>query len=428
MVLAREPAGLARRRSGRSCLPVPPPPAYQQIHPLEATASSYLHSAWNAQGQNYHPRYVLDDDPSTAWQEGAPGPGEGERLTLAVETVEHVSALRLSLRAGYQKSTILWKANPAPRALRVTLLDSQGRAALVQETPLEHVQGWQDVEIPTADLTLGAVSFEIVSVFPGTRYLDASISDVRLYVVAPDATGSAAVTAAQDAQRDWFAQRRAAAEAAAARPWPVIFAAEEFRVETSSLPGANPRPAEWAAMEALRREATDHGQISYVESLRPPIRAPRIYHWRDRWDDPNTGLMVPSDLFDPGALAVTEAEHAWSAPEVWSRGNERSRSEAWVLRDEGGAIRAIYGESVEKWRSVMRSGGSGMTWIVAYQGGRVTRLLCYEKLLGYEGHRSSLFLFGRDAEGRIDQMDVVDYVSPSEKTDPPWRVYHLVAK
>ena len=50
----------------------------KQLHAATAESTSFLKSSWNKYNENYHPNYVLDDNPKTAWVEGAEGNGEKE--------------------------------------------------------------------------------------------------------------------------------------------------------------------------------------------------------------------------------------------------------------------------------------------------------------------------------------------------------------
>lgn len=52
--------------------------AFKRLYTDGASATSYLQNNWNRYTENYHPSYALDDDPKTAWVEGAEGDGHGE--------------------------------------------------------------------------------------------------------------------------------------------------------------------------------------------------------------------------------------------------------------------------------------------------------------------------------------------------------------
>src|SRR5262245_20648523 len=93
---------------------------YQRLYADQAKASSYLKSNWNKYEENYHPNYVLDDDPKTAWVEGVDGNGEGETLSLEVSPLKTAKRVKLVVFNGYQKSKALLEANAAPEKLTVS--------------------------------------------------------------------------------------------------------------------------------------------------------------------------------------------------------------------------------------------------------------------------------------------------------------------
>src|SRR5512132_331996 len=94
-------------------------PVERRLHSDTVEASSFLWNDWNKFVENYHPNYVADDDPATAWVEGAKGSGAGEWLRIQITPLEKTTKVRLRVRNGYQKSKDLFKANA--RAKQVTL-------------------------------------------------------------------------------------------------------------------------------------------------------------------------------------------------------------------------------------------------------------------------------------------------------------------
>src|SRR5688572_22276739 len=83
-------------------------PVERRLHVDQAAASSFLWNDWNRFQENYHPLYIGDDDPKTAWVEGIDGNGEGEWIRLAVSELEGATRVRLRLRSGYHKSKSLF--------------------------------------------------------------------------------------------------------------------------------------------------------------------------------------------------------------------------------------------------------------------------------------------------------------------------------
>src|SRR6185312_7841553 len=81
---------------------------FRPLRSASASATSFLQNDWNRYQENYHPSYVLDENPATAWVEGVDGYGEGQSLTLPLSPLSSARALRLRIWNGYQKSKDLF--------------------------------------------------------------------------------------------------------------------------------------------------------------------------------------------------------------------------------------------------------------------------------------------------------------------------------
>src|SRR5512143_3727607 len=96
-------------------------PTERRLHADQVSASSFLWNDWNRFQENYHPLYVSDDDPKTAWVEGVEGNGAGEWLRLRVTEMDGATQVRLHVRNGYQKSASLFAANARPKDVTIKL-------------------------------------------------------------------------------------------------------------------------------------------------------------------------------------------------------------------------------------------------------------------------------------------------------------------
>ena len=67
--------------------PSTPPRAWKPLRSASASATSFLQNNWNRFEENYHPSYVLDENPATAWVEGAAGFGVDESITIPLSAV-----------------------------------------------------------------------------------------------------------------------------------------------------------------------------------------------------------------------------------------------------------------------------------------------------------------------------------------------------
>jgi hypothetical protein len=194
----------------------------QPLHAARADASSFLRSDWNKFEENYHPSYVLDDDPKTAWVEGRPDDGIGESIFIETSTVSRVRTLRLGIKNGYQKSEKLLEANSAPAQVTVIVLNDGGTEVTRQKATLTRTMGVQDIDIALNGKPLAAVMIEIDAVHPGRVYRDTCISDIAISIDSDVPYNAKAERAKQEALFAWKANRVRAAAAYKKDPasWP----------------------------------------------------------------------------------------------------------------------------------------------------------------------------------------------------------------
>ena len=151
-------------------------PVERRLHSDNIEASSFLWNDWNKFVENYHPNYVADDDPVTAWVEGAKSSGAGEWLRVHVTPLEKTTRVRLRVRNGYQKTKDLWKANARAKAVTVRLLPGK----VEKKVTLTDSDGWQEIVVDQPSGPLKAVELAVGSVYEGSRYSDLCISDVQV--------------------------------------------------------------------------------------------------------------------------------------------------------------------------------------------------------------------------------------------------------
>lgn len=192
----------------------PSPKDARRLQPRAVRASSFLKNGWNRAEQNYLPPYVADDDPATAWVEGVPGFGEGQSLTWMGPTLKKVKRLRIFIRNGYQKSRALHAANGRPKRIQLLPLVKTEVGEVAAGRPvvatLSDALGWQEVVLPTGPHVTG-FRLTVLSVYPGKKYQDTAISDLRVYVEGTDTYRPAAELAAMEDIRQFVAERQRAA-------------------------------------------------------------------------------------------------------------------------------------------------------------------------------------------------------------------------
>lgn len=194
------------------------PKGWNRLQPRAISASSFLLTGINRYEDNYLPLYAADDDASSAWVEGAPGPGLGESLLFTGPRLKQAKELKVFIRAGYQKSMALFRANHRPKDVRLEPLRFDSGAPQAAGEPvavtLADQVGWQEFTLPVSG-TWDSLRLVLVSVYPGSTYDDTCVSDVRVFVRGSDAYQTASENHAAERLREFIAARRAAAHAKA---------------------------------------------------------------------------------------------------------------------------------------------------------------------------------------------------------------------
>jgi hypothetical protein len=204
------------------------PAGFRQLYADHAEASSYLRSNWNKYEENYHPTYVLDGDPKTAWVEGKTDEGVGESITIPVSTVSSAKAVKLSIKNGYQKSPKLLAANAAPARITVILKDADGHESARTAATLKKTMGEQDVVVEVGGKPVASVTIVVDSVTAGTVYKDTCISDIAVFVDSVVPYNAKAETAKLAAARAWRKERVERAKYFAKLPPDFAFSSSMF--------------------------------------------------------------------------------------------------------------------------------------------------------------------------------------------------------
>lgn len=143
--------------------------ATELVHSVRYCADSALRPQ---SGNVYGPANLFDGDGRTAWCEGVPGDGAGQRLVLSI--TDGAPFDRILLFNGYQKSRTAFSRNARPRVLMVeTDLGERIRFNLPDRTG-ELVLGLKRMAVREK------VTFTIEDVYRGSHYTDTCISDLFL--------------------------------------------------------------------------------------------------------------------------------------------------------------------------------------------------------------------------------------------------------
>ena len=145
---------------------------------IRVSASSYLRER---DGLEHLPGDAHDRKLETTWVEGAPHAGAGERRTFTFIVTTHdttrLAVTACSIASGYQFSQKLFRQNARPRTLQL-LYDGRPVALL----DLKDSMGLQRFSIPKLPLprpSRHTITFQILDVYPGGKYDDTCITEIR---------------------------------------------------------------------------------------------------------------------------------------------------------------------------------------------------------------------------------------------------------
>lgn len=302
---------------------------WKQLHSPHAAASSYLQSNWNKYTENYHPTYILDGNPKTAWVEGAKGNGEGSWITWPVSRVPHARRVKLRIRNGYHKSKNLLLANAAPSVVRIELR-SGDRVVHAREAQLARDLTWQEVVlVPHADVPFDNVRLVVLAAHEGSAYADLCISDIETWIDAEVAHNKPVENAKHLAAMAWIKARVDAAAYFAKQPKEYPFAATQFRSEDSVE----------VSTEVARGWMSEH--MSMASTIDRMLERDTPWRRLDVKDVPRLpeGVWLPdgSDRWFAADLAFFETDKEWrfrkKGDEHWIREDARSNVRVEMLDD-----------------------------------------------------------------------------------------------
>ena len=136
---------------------------------VSVTASSTLPQ--DQPGVSYAPESVLDGNKQTAWNEGVPGLGVGESITMTFDKELYIDTIQIF--PGFFDAR-WWKNNGRPK-----LLDVRTDSAAFS-LPLKNEMKPQRFYFKTP-LRLEQISFTLAEVYPGLMYEDTCISEIAFF-------------------------------------------------------------------------------------------------------------------------------------------------------------------------------------------------------------------------------------------------------
>ena len=336
-VVAPANAAPAPRDAGAgSVVPPPstPPRAWKQLRSASASATSFLQNNWNRFEENYHPSYVLDENPATAWVEGAAGFGVDESITIPLSAVRVARAIRLRIWNGYQKSMHLWTKNAMPERVRITVFDPRGGEVAAPERELARQLGPQEVviELPPGS-GVGSVRLTILSVYAGQKYDDTCVSDILVDVDSDVKHNAAAENAKLAALKQWVGTRKTTAAYFASKPVEFPFAFTKYVAAKREI-DRNDFKKRFASREAIVKTL---GAETFKAGAKGAVRA-----FPDGLADFDLHLEDFGDLLRAERVALLATTEPIASLRIAQEGMQKVwTSSARVARDDAKNVRAI---------------------------------------------------------------------------------------
>lgn len=143
-----------------------------QVEILYIQSTSQTSQLYDATNKDYSSSKVLDGDFSTVWSEGVTGYGHGEWIKLNFAHVQTVNTIKIvnglvNDKNGYYK-------NNRVESLILEFSDGSTQIVYLQDNNTSY----QTIQISPVDTTY--VKCIINSVYPGSKYNDTCIADIRL--------------------------------------------------------------------------------------------------------------------------------------------------------------------------------------------------------------------------------------------------------
>lgn len=152
---------------------LPRPNSPREDCTLDGSLRYCVSSALAAQGSNtYRARNLVDDQPKTAWVEGKSDNGVGE--WIVVDFDQKRTPRSLTIRNGYGKSADIFSKNGRIKDIEIRLSNGKTLRRVLEDTSSSQTINLDDAGSATW------LQLVIVSVYPGWKYADTAISELRV--------------------------------------------------------------------------------------------------------------------------------------------------------------------------------------------------------------------------------------------------------
>lgn len=395
--------------------------SWRELHTMDARATSYLRSAWNKYEENYHPNYAFDDDPKTGWVEGAEGDGVGEAIEWPITALRSGRELKLQIRSGYQKSEALFKANAAPREVKLSVLDSRGEEVASTSATLQQKMDWQEVllKLP-GDRGFNTVRLEIRSVYAGSKYRDTVISDIRTFVDTDVPANAALEASRREALLAWKKERLDTAAYFAKMPATYPWSGTAWRHTELDIDVLEAARRIGAASNSAKALATQTAWYSLARKS-PAPQPDGLY-----LDETLPGLVRSGDfgLFEasgPRGRAEKQTEDFDGVQEVVFRRDTSNAHVQWTDATKAQAAQIWFSFKEESW-SREASTIEGSYWLSYDAAGQLQQALYADRNFDEGGcwERDEQLTTFTWAGGKITKVEIVSRSTPEGCNNPEY--------
>ncbi len=140
----------------------------------DGDASSFLPPE-NDEELRYYPCQARDFDTSTAWVEGVEGSGIGEWIAMSMPFGKKKVYEKISIVNGYARDTDIWQKNNRIKKAKLTFDTGEKFTLDFADTRDEQI-----INLPEKVIGPASSRLEILEVYPGTKFDDTCLSEVRL--------------------------------------------------------------------------------------------------------------------------------------------------------------------------------------------------------------------------------------------------------
>merc|ERR1712072_786612 len=141
----------------------------------------YHQDETNQYDENYHPNYILDDNPNTTWTIKANQ--QNKSIQIPLTPLSSANSITLKMRNGNQNSKLSFTANGSVKTAKINFLNNRKEVKKSIELEFQQEYGWQEQhgELPN-QMAFQYIELDVTSGYKGKESNLISISDVQFLI------------------------------------------------------------------------------------------------------------------------------------------------------------------------------------------------------------------------------------------------------